>query len=209
MKYMMRFPLGCLLTATLLTGCQSLPDYQVFPKADNSGRFKPKAVPPTSPGTPVYTESSAKPAMSGQTPSPAMTPGTPLILKPASVPPQPARRLADGRDMPAVQGLLASADAYLQQNNLEEAANSLERAQRLAPQSATVYLRLSETRLRQGRLVEAEQLARKGVGFAQTASLQAALWREVATAAERQGKADVARQARQKAEQLEAGGDRS
>ena len=74
--------------------------------------------------------------------------------------------------------------------------------------SAAVYLKLSETRLRQNRVLEAEQLARKGLAFAQGAAQQAALWRLVAMAAERQGKAETAAQARQKAEQLESSGDR-
>ncbi|HEX5277102.1 MAG TPA: tetratricopeptide repeat protein [Fluviicoccus sp.] len=107
-----------------------------------------------------------------------------------------------------MSGLLASAEARLQQGQLEEAATSLERAQRLAPQSAEVYLKLSETRFRQGRVVEAEQLARKGLAFSRSVAQQAALWRMISQSAERQGKADAAQQARQKAEQLEAQGDR-
>ena len=98
---------------------------------------------------------------------------------------QPVRQLADGRDMPAVQNLLASAQYSLQQGKPEDAASSLERAQRLAPQSAAVYQKLAEVRLQQNRPVEA-QLARKGVAYAHNNSQQAALWRLVAIAADRQ-----------------------
>jgi predicted Zn-dependent protease len=130
-----------------------------------------------------------------------------MIMRPAS-PAASAKKLADGHDMPAVQGLLASAETRLQQGQLDEASTSLERAQRLAPQSAAVYLKLAEIRLKQGRVVEAEQLARKGLAFSRSTAQQAALWRMISLSAERQGKPEAALQARQKAELLEAQGDR-
>ena len=130
-----------------------------------------------------------------------------MLLKSCAMPPV-VKKLADGRDMPAVQGLLASANDSLQQGNFEAAAVSLERAQRLAPQSATVYLQLAQVRLQQNRAVEAEQLARKGLSYAQSNYQQAALWRLVAEAAAQQGKTDTAANAHNKAMQLEMAGDR-
>lgn len=201
MKHLISRGGGLLCMTVALSACQNLPDYHVKPKATGPVAKVRAAAP-----VPVEVIKSDTP-VAATVPPPAV-PATPMIMKPPSPPQRSVQKLADGRDMPAVQGLLASAETRLQQGDLEEAANSLERAQRLAPQSAQVYLKLAETRLRQGRAVEAEQMARKGLGFAQGAALQAALWRQAALAAERQGKAESARQARQKAEQLEAAGDR-
>ncbi len=62
--------------------------------------------------------------------------------------------------------------------------------------------------MQQTRAVEAEQLARKGVAFAHNNSQQAALWRLVAIAADRQGKKETADKAREKVMLLESAGDR-
>ena len=202
MTFKLRSVWPVVAVSAALSGCQNLPDYHL-------GTRTPAPVRVAVPSRPVVTPAQPPVPREGvttQTVPPAAIPPS-LLVKPA--PAQPVRKLADGRDMPAVQGLLASAEMRLQQGDLEEAANSLERAQRLAPQSSAVYLKLSETRLRQNRVLEAEQLARKVLAFAQGAAQQAALWRLVAMAAERQGKAETAAQARQKAEQLESSGDRS
>jgi Tfp pilus assembly protein PilF len=147
---------------------------------------KPKPV--YRPATPVVIESQKKPVIKKETApiieapqEPVVVSTVPLIMKPVATAPV-VKKLADGRDMPAVQGLLASANDSLQQGNFEAAAVSLERAQRLAPQSATVYLQLAQVRLQQNRAVEAEQLARKGLSYAQSNYQQAALWRLVAEA---------------------------
>lgn len=186
----------------MLQGCQNLPDYHVHPK---QSPLPSRTTPP--PEAAKTSQPASRPVTATPATPPAI-PASPMVLKPATASGQPARKLADGRDMPAVQGLLVSAENQLALGDLEAAGNSLERAQRLAPQSAQVYLRLSDVRLKQGRAAEAEQFARKGLAFAQGTAQQAALWRAVAAAAERQGKTDSARQARQKADQLEAGGDR-
>lgn len=201
MTFKLRSVWLAMAVSAALSGCQNLPDYRLGAHSSTPVRVVAPSRPVGAPAqSPVPRETVA-----AQTAPPAASPPS-LLVKP--VPAQPVRKLADGRDMPAVQGLLASAESRLQQGDLEEAANSLERAQRLAPQSSAVYLKLSETRLRQNRVLEAEQLARKGLAFAQGAAQQAALWRLVAMAAERQGKAETAAQARQKAEQLESSGDR-
>lgn len=197
--------------ALLLTGCQNMPDYS-WPKQHSSSPIanKPQAVYKTTP-TPVVVE---KPKTTTQQSTeaeavtkPVVTANTPVMVKPVATP-QPVKQLADGRNMPAVQNLLASANQSLQQGNTEEAAVSLERAQRLAPQSATVYQKLAEVRLQQARFSEAEQLARKGLSYAQGNSQQAALWRLVAQAAQEQGKTETAINAKNKAMQLEMMGDR-
>ena len=200
------------LIALNLTACQHLADYS-WPNSSAAIKAnKPQVI-----NKPI-----SKPVVVSK-PQPVVAPvekiepkedlpvTTPAITKPMLPPPvivQSNKKLADGRDMPAVQGLLATANDHLRAGRLEEAASSLERAQRLAPQSATVYQRLAEVRLQQGRTLEAEQLARKGLSYAQGNAQQAALWYLVAEAAERQGKQDAAIQAKNKAMQLEMAGDR-
>jgi tetratricopeptide (TPR) repeat protein len=192
------------LSSAVLAGCQNMPDYG-WPsnQRTQSTIIKPIVM---KPAVPVVVEPQKKivKAIPATTPQePVVVAPVPLIMKPVAAP--VVKKLADGRDMPAVQGLLASANGSLQQGDFEAAAVSLERAQRLAPQSATVYLQLAQVRLQQNRAVEAEQLARKGLSYAQSSSQQAALWRLVAQAAEQQGKTDTAANANNKAMQLENG----
>jgi tetratricopeptide (TPR) repeat protein len=202
----MRIVAVLITTSTLLmSGCQSLPSYS-WPSSQTATH--PQTLPkfggikaaPSVVNEPVANQLPIEPVIV----APVLTPVKPI--PPVVV--QPAKQLADGRDMPAVQNLLASAQNSLQQGKPEDAASSLERAQRLAPQSAAVYQKLAEVRLQQNRVVEAEQLARKGVAYAHNNSQQAALWRLVAIAADRQGKGEVAAKAREKVILLEAAGDR-
>lgn len=201
----MRFPVFMVALPVVLTGCHNMPDYSLS--------RQPASKPIVRPAVPV--EPVVEPSREVRAPLPSANydglklPETPTPIR--QMPPvviQPQRKLADGRDMPAVQSLLASASASLSQGRPEDAATSLERAQRLAPQSATVYQKLAEVRLQQGRNVEAEQLARKGLAYAQSNIQQAALWRVIAIAADKQGRPDAASHAREKVMQLEAAGDR-
>lgn len=194
------------LSSAVLAGCQNMPDYG-WPsnQRTQSTIIKPIVI---RAAVPVVVEPQKKivKAIPATTPQEPVVAPVPLIMKPVAAP--VVKKLADGRDMPAVQGLLASANGSLQQGDFEAAAVSLERAQRLAPQSATVYLQLAQVRLQQNRAVEAEQLARKGLSYAQSSSQQAALWRLVAQAAEQQGKTETVINAKNKAMQLEMAGDR-
>lgn len=125
-------------------------------------------------------------------------------LPPRQRPAQPARQLADGSRVPAVQGLLATAERERLAGRLDAASIALERAQRLAPQSAQVYQRLAQIRLQQKRAAEAEQFARKGMGFAAGPAAQAALWRLIADARRQQGRLQAAQEAAARAAELEA-----
>jgi tetratricopeptide (TPR) repeat protein len=111
--------------------------------------------------------------------------------------------LADGSQLPAVRGLLSAADAALAKGDVELAAVNLERAQRLAPQSAPVYQRLAAVRLRQKRPAEAEQLARKALGYASGPAQQASLWLVIAKARQMRGLQAEAQEARAKAAALQ------
>ncbi len=66
----------------------------------------------------------------------------------------------------------------------------LERAQRVAPREPQVLYRLAQVRMAQGDAPQAEQLARRGLGFANgRPDLQASLWELIAQAREKQGDA--------------------
>lgn len=180
--------LAVLLAVTLLCGCVTQ-------------HARPIIVQPF-PGpvlnVPANTEKITTPGSSLPSPNASV----PTILRPA--PAQPARQLVDGSRMPAVQGLLATAERDRRAGKLEAASISLERAQRLAPQSVLVYQRLAAIRLQQKRAAEAEQFARKGMGFATAPAAQAALWYLIAEASRQQGRSSAAQAATARAVELEA-----
>lgn len=175
----------CLLAACSHTPRSTIPVTEKAAQPPVATAPRPDAPVATLPGTaPV----SPAPALSYRPPAAAAAP----------------RLQADGTQLPAVQGLLASADKALRNKDMELAAANLERAQRLAPQSATVYQRLADVRLRQKRAAEAEQLARKALAFASQPAQQAQLWRQIAAARQQLGQSAAAMEAQQKAASLEA-----
>lgn len=138
------------------------------------------------------------------TPSPVPESPEAVPVEPATArPPQPVRKLADGSQLPAVKGLVASADSALARGEVELASVNLERAQRLAPQSAVVYQKLAKVRLKQSRPAEAEQMARKALAFASGSAQQAELWRLIASARRQRGQQSAAQEAEAKALALE------
>lgn len=99
-----------------------------------------------------------------------------------------------------VLALLTTAQKQQGGGDLNSAAASLERAQRIAPREPQVLYRLAQVRLEQGDAVQAEQLSRRALGYAAgRPSLQASLWELIAQARERQGDAAGAAQARERA----------
>lgn len=107
---------------------------------------------------------------------------------------------ADERLDGPVLALLTTAQQLQGRGDLDGAASSLERAQRIAPREPQVLYRLAEVRLAQGDAVQAEQLARRGLSYAgDRPALQASLWELIAQARERQGNAAGAAQARERA----------
>lgn len=96
--------------------------------------------------------------------------------------------------------LLTTAQQQQGGGDLNGAASSLERAQRIAPREPQVLYRLAEVRLAQGDAAQAEQFARRGLTYANgRPALQASLWELIAQARERQGDAAGASQARERA----------
>lgn len=99
-----------------------------------------------------------------------------------------------------VLALLTSAQQQQSGGDLNAASVSLERAQRIAPREPQVLYRLAEVRLAQGDAAQAEQLARRGLSYANgRPALQASLWELIAQSRERQGDPQGAAQARQRA----------
>jgi hypothetical protein len=99
-----------------------------------------------------------------------------------------------------VLALLTTAQQQQSTGDLNGASSSLERAQRVAPREPQVLYKLAQVRLAQGDAPQAEQLARRGLTYANgRASLQASLWNLIAQAREKQGDAAGAALARQKA----------
>ena len=99
-----------------------------------------------------------------------------------------------------VLALLTTAQQQQGGGDLNGAASSLERAQRIAPREPQVLYRLAQVRLEQGDAVQAEQLSRRALSYASgRPALQASLWELIAQARERQGNAAGAAQARERA----------
>ncbi|MDX5372265.1 MAG: tetratricopeptide repeat protein [Pseudomonadaceae bacterium] len=143
--------------------------------------------------------------------------GAPLSYEPApmSSAPQPAFDSAPSMPSGIPQGgglaadeqldgpvlaLLTTAQQQQGGGDLNGAASSLERAQRIAPREPQVLYRLAEVRLAQGDAAQAEQLARRGLTYAGgRPALQAGLWSLIGQARERQGDPAGAAQARERA----------
>lgn len=99
-----------------------------------------------------------------------------------------------------VLALLTTAQQQQGNGDFNGASSSLERAQRIAPREPQVLFRLAQVRLNQGDAAQAEQLARRGLTYANgRPSLQAELWNTIAQAREKQGDSAGAALARQKA----------
>ncbi|MDV6551514.1 tetratricopeptide repeat protein [Pseudomonas aeruginosa] len=99
-----------------------------------------------------------------------------------------------------VLAMLTTAQQQQGSGDLNSAAASLERAQRIAPREPQVLYRLAQVRLAQGDAAQAEQVARRGLSYANgRPTLQAGLWELIAQAREKQGDSAGAALARQKA----------
>lgn len=145
--------------------------------------------------TPPATQSSQ------QAPAPSYTPAAPTN-NPTGIP-----RAASSGSLSAdeeldgpVLALLTTAQSQQGSGDLNGAASSLERAQRIAPREPQVLYRLAQVRLAQGDAAQAEQFARRGLSYANgRPALQAGLWDIIAQARDRQGDAAGANEARQRA----------
>jgi hypothetical protein len=126
-------------------------------------------------------------------------PSAPLPVSPSGIPAGGSLSADEQLDGP-VLALLTTAQQQQGSGDLNGAASSLERAQRIAPREPQVLYRLAEVRLAQGDAAQAEQLARRGLTYAGgRPELQAGLWDLIAQARDKQGDPQGAAQARQQA----------
>jgi hypothetical protein len=148
------------------------------------------------------------PVTNGPAYTPAPAPASTSLYNPAPVAPSgipSASRSSGGLsadeqlDGP-VLALLTTAQQQQGGGDLNGAASSLERAQRIAPREPQVLFRLAQVRLAQGDAAQAEQFARRALTYANgRPDLQARLWETIAQAREKQGDAAGAALARQNA----------
>ena len=139
---------------------------------------------------PITTEPLSSGSYSAPAPAPSM---------PSGIPSSGGLAADEQLDGP-VLALLTAAQQQQGSGDLNGAASSLERAQRIAPREPQVLYRLAEVRLAQGDAAQAEQFARRGLSYASgRPALQASLWNLIAQARERQGDPAGAAQARERA----------
>jgi len=79
----------------------------------------------------------------------------------------PATKPAPAPSNPAVLALLSDAEKYQQQGNMPAAQSRLQRAQRISPRDPKVYYQLAQTHYELEDYRLAEQVALKGVSYAQ------------------------------------------
>ncbi|WP_394375985.1 tetratricopeptide repeat protein [Stutzerimonas frequens] len=133
-------------------------------------------------------------------PSISAPPSTPQPSMPSGIPSSNSGLAADEQLDGPVLALLTTAQQQQGGGDLNGAASSLERAQRIAPREPQVLYRLAQVRLAQGDATQAEQLSRRALSYASgRPALQASLWELIAQARERQGDGAGAAQARERA----------
>ncbi|MCP8465470.1 tetratricopeptide repeat protein [Pseudomonas sp. ZM23] len=119
---------------------------------------------------------------------------------PSGIPSSNTNLAADEQLDGPVLALLTTASQQQGGGDLNGAAASLERAQRIAPREPQVLYKLAQVRLAQGDAAQAEQVARRGLSLANgRPTMQASLWDLIAKCREQQGDASGAAEARQRA----------
>ena len=104
---------------------------------------------------------------------------------------------------PAAQSLVSKADNLLAAGDAQGAVSQLERAQRIAPRSATVYFSLARAYMELGQLGTAEQFSLKGLSLAgNDSTAQRTGWLLLADIRQARGNVAGADQARDRAAKL-------
>lgn len=217
----MRMWIPALLSLSVLGGCTTVQRGSI-PVVDKTGSASELEQPETgfagSTAAPSAIEQGDAVVVVPQAVSSAPIQSLPLESTPLGPGETLAAPSADAAGMPALSGiprsglaadeqldgpvlaLLTTARQQQDGGDLNGAASSLERAQRIAPREPQVLYRLAEVRLAQGDATQAEQLARRGLSYASgRPALQAGLWELIAQSRERLGDPSGAAQARQNA----------
>ncbi len=167
-----------------LVGCQSAPPVVVPPKVHPP---KPQIQKPKPPSPTTAQPEFGYPPLQSQT-----LPSTPLPPAPA----QPQVALRDGHDIPLVQSLMTQGQQQLQLGQLDNAEETFDRVQRIAPQFSSVYARLSEVALKKKDGATAEGMARRGLVLAKSPQQKSGFWQLIALAGALQNKPDVVNEAK-------------
>lgn len=115
----------------------------------------------------MYTPPADVPAPVEQPPTPEPKPKPKVATPPAAVPRAPSRP-ATSPASAALQPLLAKAGQAAGRGDYEQALALLERAQRIDPGSAEVYLGMAQTHKARGDLAQARATAERGLLYCST-----------------------------------------
>jgi hypothetical protein len=111
----------------------------------------------------------ATPAPPVRAPVPAQVPvpQRPIVTPPASVPKAPPRPSTPSASA-ALQPLLLKAAQATERGDYEQALTLLERAQRVDPDSAEVYLGMAQTHRARGSVAQSKATAERGLLYCET-----------------------------------------
>lgn len=144
----------------------------------------PESVPPTQPGSQTQTQPAEQP---------------PLIEESQPLPPPVREPVLSA----ASRALVSQAQTQLASKNFAVAASSIERALRIEPDNALLWIELGKVRHAEGNYVQAENMGRKALSMAtNTPRAQSAAWSLIADAYRARGKNSEARDAQMRAEAL-------
>ncbi len=146
-------------------------------------------------------------------PAPTVPPveGPPTVeTQPAPTPPPvgepeplPAPVVREPVLSPASRALVGQAQTQLASKNYAVAASSIERARRIEPDNALLWIELGKVRQAEGNYVQAENMGHKALSMAGNAPrAQSAAWSLISESYRARGKNSEAREAQMRAEQL-------
>lgn len=156
------------------------------------------AVPkPYQPATPVPT---VPPVQGPPTVETQPAPAPPPVAEPQ---PLPAPIVREPILSPASRALVGQAQTQLASKNYAVAASSIERALRIEPDNALLWIELGKVRQAEGNYVQAENMGRKALSMATNAPrAQSSAWSLIAESLRARGRNPEAREAQMRAEQL-------
>lgn len=100
---------------------------------------------------------------SGSEPAPVETPSEPTTVAPPPTSTQPAPRPREPATSAAYRPLLQKAEQAAARGDYEQALALLERAQRIDPDNAEIYLNMAKTHQAKGDLAQARATAERGM----------------------------------------------
>lgn len=166
--------IGIVLTMALLGACAVPQPYEA-----------PRTPPPAEPGAPVETQPGSPPS---------------TVDEPQPLPAPASREPVLG---PASRALVDQARIQLAAKNYAVAAGSIERALRIEPDNALLWIELAKVRQAEGNYIQAENLARKAISMSiQAPRAQSQAWQLVADTYRARGKNIEAQEAEAKAKSL-------